>query len=434
MILKIRNRSIKTKFAAVYVALTLLLGLTIVLFIKTSLQQTLTAELHARSLILTKEFARELVTPILTEDIVLLQSLVFDHKKAVEDTEYIFVTDSRGTLLAHTFGETFPVGLKEANACGSSSAARLVELETEQGRIFDISVPVLHSEAGCLRVGISGASVNSSVSIIVWTIIAILSIITLSGAVISIAFASVVTKPLVSFSEVAEKIGQGDLNAEIAGISDEKDNKDEIVSLKRDFQLMVNNLRAITVSKELLDKSEQKLRDVTASLGEGVYMIGKNGCLTFMNPEAERLLGWTEQELLGRQMHDIIHHHKQDGRPLPALECPIIRVTDSREVCRVEEDYFFHKDGAMIPVTYIAAPVMEAGKVIASVTAFRDITTRLRMEENLRKHIEELERFNRLSVGRELRMVELKQEVNSLLLAAGCKEKYRVAEEKESGK
>ena len=145
---------------------------------------------------------------------------------------------------------------------------------------------------------------------------------------------------------------------------------------------VIETLQDITRRKraeEALQKSERKLRDITSSLGEGIYMLDEQRQLIFMNPEAERLLGWTEKELAGRNMHDIIHYRKKDGSLLPAEDCPVHKVINTGVKYYTEEDVFVRKDGSLLPVAYVSTPVIEDGRIAASITVFHDITERKRM-------------------------------------------------------
>ena len=63
-----------------------------------------------------------------------------------------------------------------------------------------------------------------------------------------------------------------------------------------------------------------------ASMGEGLFALDGRGMLTYMNSAAERLLGWTAEELLGRSMHDCIHYKHPDDSPFPADQCALLRV------------------------------------------------------------------------------------------------------------
>jgi len=135
-------------------------------------------------------------------------------------------------------------------------------------------------------------------------------------------------------------------------------------------------------------QAEERLRHqldftaaITASMGEGIYALDEDGRLTFMNPAAEVALGWTEAELLGRRVHEVIHFQRADGVPRPAHDCPLLGVLTSGQTCRGEDDVFTRRDGTLLPVSYTAAPILTGGRVIGTVLAFRDITERRRAEE-----------------------------------------------------
>jgi diguanylate cyclase (GGDEF)-like protein/PAS domain S-box-containing protein len=118
-------------------------------------------------------------------------------------------------------------------------------------------------------------------------------------------------------------------------------------------------------------------------IGEGIYVLDGQGRLTFMNPEAQRLLGWTEAELLGREVHEVIHFQK-DGTPLQATECPELQAITCGGIVRHEEDVFKRKDGTLFPVALVATPLLEDGRVAGSVAAFHDITDRKKVAEELK--------------------------------------------------
>jgi len=59
------------------------------------------------------------------------------------------------------------------------------------------------------------------------------------------------------------------------------------------------------------------MRAIIGNLGEGTCAVNRAGQVTFMNPAAERMLGWTEAELLGKDMHETIHFQRADGAPFP---------------------------------------------------------------------------------------------------------------------
>lgn len=150
------------------------------------------------------------------------------------------------------------------------------------------------------------------------------------------------------------------------------------------------------LARRQLEASEKMLRDITSALGEGILVQDREGRLIFMNPEAERLLGWSELELLGVDVHDRIHRLRSDGSPFPKEECLIQSMTPFGSFYRCEADVFVRRDGTVFPVSYVATPLMEGGEMVAVVTAFQDITERKRSENQLResrRHLRELSAF-----------------------------------------
>ncbi|MEC1722074.1 bifunctional diguanylate cyclase/phosphodiesterase [Schinkia azotoformans] len=126
-------------------------------------------------------------------------------------------------------------------------------------------------------------------------------------------------------------------------------------------------------TENLLIQNERFLQTITSNMGEGLIVMNGNGELTYMNHEAERLLGWSEEELLQKNVHDYIHRHK-DGGYIPREKCYGLRAGKLGKVYRINEDYFIRKDGVIFPVSYAASPFQEEGQETGSILVFRDIT------------------------------------------------------------
>ncbi|MEA2174867.1 MAG: hypothetical protein QOD00_2459 [Blastocatellia bacterium] len=128
------------------------------------------------------------------------------------------------------------------------------------------------------------------------------------------------------------------------------------------------------------------------NLGEGVYALDREGLLIYMNPAAQRMLGWQQEELLDHNMHEAIHFQRADGTPASAEECPLLDVMDSEKTVSNEDDVFTRKDGTMFPVAYTSAPIKMDGEIVGAVLSFRDITERKRAQAALQQS-EQLYRF-----------------------------------------
>jgi len=123
---------------------------------------------------------------------------------------------------------------------------------------------------------------------------------------------------------------------------------------------------------------------VTDNMGEGLYAADAHGLLTFMNPAAEAMLGWTFDELKGRRMHDMTHHHYPDGRPFPVEECAGFQVVRNGQTLRDYDDVFIRKDGTFLPVSYSSSPLRSDGEIVGLVVVFRDASARRLTEEALK--------------------------------------------------
>lgn len=138
-------------------------------------------------------------------------------------------------------------------------------------------------------------------------------------------------------------------------------------------------------TQERTEANEKLLRAMSSAIGDGILVLDQKNCLIFMNPEAERLLGWTEHELANRDLHDTIHSHSENGVPNSRETCPILAMTKLGGLYRCHDDVFVRKDGQLISVSYVVTPILEQGEIVATVTVFQDITARKQMENELRE-------------------------------------------------
>ncbi len=132
---------------------------------------------------------------------------------------------------------------------------------------------------------------------------------------------------------------------------------------------------------------------ILQAAGEGIYGLDLDGRVTFANPAAARMTGHTIEELIGRSMHDLVHHSTADGLRVPRQRCAIYAAFRDGAVHRDASDVFWRKDGRSFPVEYSSTPIKEDGRLIGAVVVFRDITERVRSEQQLRAALEEVKRL-----------------------------------------
>ena len=131
-------------------------------------------------------------------------------------------------------------------------------------------------------------------------------------------------------------------------------------------------------------------RAVIANVGEGLYTLDCQGLVTYVNPAAEWLLGWSSAELLGRKIHDMIHYQHPDGSPFPANECAGLHVLQKGTFLSKHEDIFIRKDGTFFPVVYTSSLIASDDGIAGLVVVFRDRTAKKHAEETLHRSREKL--------------------------------------------
>jgi PAS domain S-box-containing protein len=141
-----------------------------------------------------------------------------------------------------------------------------------------------------------------------------------------------------------------------------------------------------------LKAAEERLRlqlnlthAITACAAGAIFVTDGDGRTSFANAEVERLFGFTADELMGRVLHDCIHHHHPDGRPYPFADCPNCRIYGPGETVRDHEAVFFRKDGTPVTVMCANSALEVGGEQMGAVLVAHDITGLKHAEEALRE-------------------------------------------------
>lgn len=158
---------------------------------------------------------------------------------------------------------------------------------------------------------------------------------------------------------------------------------EEEVEILRDLAASVTTEIELRLAAGESGRQARERETLLESTSEGIYGMDPQGHCTFVNRAAVRLLGYSAEEMLGRDMHELVHHSHPDGSPYPAPECPIMTASLSGQSCRIDTEVFWRKDGTSFPAEYACAPMWENGALKGSVITFTDITERKQMEARL---------------------------------------------------
>ena len=138
-------------------------------------------------------------------------------------------------------------------------------------------------------------------------------------------------------------------------------------------------------NQDQLERAEERSRLLLESAGEGIFGVGENELVNFINPAGLKMLGFKAHEVIGRKIHPLIHHTHADGTPYPVEECPMHHSLVEGAISDIDDEVLWRKDDTSFPVEYTSVPIRKDGSVIGTVVMFRDITERKQAEEELQK-------------------------------------------------
>jgi two-component system sensor histidine kinase/response regulator len=234
--------------------------------------------------------------------------------------------------------------------------------------------------------------------------LALLSVLTVAG------MQRFVIKPIKKLNDATRVIAQtGDLSYQI-----EIQSKDEVGSLAQSFNEMIASIdqaksalkqseselkkhrdhleelvaertAELEENQKRLERTEERSRMILESAGEGIFGTGKDGLVNFINRAGLAMLGFKAEEVIGQQIHDLVHHTHADGTPYPIEECPMHQTMVRGTSAKIDDEILWRKDGTRFHVEYSSVPIAKNGTITGSVVVFSDITERKKAEEELQK-------------------------------------------------
>ena len=132
------------------------------------------------------------------------------------------------------------------------------------------------------------------------------------------------------------------------------------------------------------DRLAQDNEGIISAAGEGIFRNDLEGRVTYANPAAAAMLGYSVEEMQGQRSHQLFHHTRANGAAYPAAECLAGKSLTEGATRRITDELFWRKDGSSLAVDYTSTPIREGGRIVGVVTVFDDVTHQRQMKEQLR--------------------------------------------------
>ena len=274
----------------------------------------------------------------------------------------------------HEAGKVY-VEVGRGNAANRTIERRYLLRIEHQGRLLDIGT---FTVVATLE-NIHAQLLNDAIGILAGN--ALLTF--LAALLIFVLFQRLVTRHLAT---VAEYLGRIDPEARTQPLalarplSVRPDELDVLVAAANDMQVKTRAALGALVD------SEARVRLLLDSTSEAIFGVDTKGICTFANPACVRMLRYaSEDDLVGKCIHDLIHHTHPDGRPYPMQECGVRLATIAGQPYHRNDEVHWRADGTCFPVEYWSHPMYKDGALVGSVVAFIDITERKQAQEELHR-------------------------------------------------
>lgn len=228
---------IRLKILGIVLGLVILLGLTMTVQVRSLVGQTMYVQLEEQAVAIARDLAARSTDMILINNLYGLQQLLVDTRAAHPSVRYAFVSDAAGRILAHTFGAGFPVDLIGANTAAPEDYQNTVILETDEGPMWDVAVPIFDGQAGTARVGVSDFQVQRTIDLITGQLLLTTVLVSAIGISAATLLTWVLTRPILALVQATKAVEQGDFSQQMPRWAN-----DEIGQLADAFNAMTQAL------------------------------------------------------------------------------------------------------------------------------------------------------------------------------------------------
>lgn len=285
-------------------------------------------EFRNEGFLLANNLASEITNNFLVNDLIEIRKSVDNAKNSYPEIDYIFVTDSQGIVIVHTFENGFPQAL--INFTKPENIRKEEILNTENGVIHEFDAP-LFKNIGYVHIGLSENRVRAQILDASRKLLFLAISAMILGGVFVYFIGKRLTEPVLRLTEGAKRINNGVLDQKIKVSSN-----DEMSELARTFNDMASSLdqkiEELIASKDRIEDAEKYLETLFDSIEDGIIVLNSNHEIIKMNSSFLKMVGMNERDVLGRTCHDMIF------KTLPSQpqkkECPVDTLLQSGKPIR----------------------------------------------------------------------------------------------------
>jgi PAS domain S-box-containing protein len=340
---------------------------TISIFSGWHLYNNLTEEYKSKGTAIASSIASSSAETILNLDSATVQAMI-DQFLEIEGVSYVFVVDSTGEIISHTFIPAIPEEIKKI-AQIHKRGIKDVSIYGA-GDFLDIVSPITEGAVGYVHVGMNKNNINQKMWAVLGKQLTLLSLIFIFSVFLAYFMVNKISQPLNQLTEYAKKLLAHDFDAKV-----DIKSKDEIGLLANTMQSMANNIN------EVFDRYEFALKDAVVELqdtlaylttiidnmADGLIVVDKDGVINHINPAASEMFGKAEFEMIGKNVEilgkelDKLAKKSLNTEEVVSTEINLVNQRIGKAVAKsIKKEYFSEES--------------EAKGILGSVILIRDIT------------------------------------------------------------
>lgn len=241
--------NVRWKIIGIALGVVGLFSTTTMLFLLLSLKPILSDELRGRALSLARDTATKSADLLLVNDLFSLHELLRETVAYNQDVRYVFILDPQGAVVVDTFGSTFPRNLLDANPLEGGKPFAWVPLRSNEGKLYDVAIPLFEGRLGTLRLGVSELRLRRQLAQIAWTLLLLTGVASLAGVGAAYLLTYILTRPVVALMKATFAVQEGDFSQQVPIFT-----SDEFGQLGKAFNAMTKKLETAEIQRRALMK------------------------------------------------------------------------------------------------------------------------------------------------------------------------------------